>query len=142
MKKQFLLLSPHAPVFSYRFWRILWCAQEEAASRGSAADKVIEIPAADMPPLSQGLFAVEHIHLHHPLLVSTTQLPADFMGKLLKVRKATCSLSSPDEGYIYFPSGELFVSCAKDAIRSHNPLSGKVVLQNLWNQVLLRGEDV
>jgi len=135
MTKQFLLTGPLTQRLKYQGWRT-FCFR--GVSPGAGADVVIDIPSRKMPPLSQGLFALEQFDPQGLLVISTQPLSERVMDKLSTADRAASCLSEPDVGYICFRTADDFIRCAKDAIRAHDPLKGYVSLMDVWQQALLK----
>lgn len=136
MKPLLLIMTSMPPKGQWPEWNTVWCAPSLLQRAESDADQVIILPGTKIPPLCQGLLVGEGWPLAVPVALITEQKAS------LPLPDADCAradLSAPDVGMLYFPRREQFVTCAQNAIRTHNPLQGPVTLQDCWHQASIMG---
>ena len=113
---------------------VIYCMRIDVPT-SCTSKNIIHLPDSFISPVCQALFALADSDTSIPVIITTRHINFDI----------TCSeyvlsgLASEDEGWLYFPSIEKFLICAKNALRCHNPLHNMVKLVDCWNQAILHG---
>lgn len=84
--------------------------------------------------LCQALFLLVDIPVGCKILIVANNTVPSIDGDRTRVLS---KLDAEDNGWLYFPSVNEFLTCAMDAIRSNNPLQGEAKLVDCWHQAIL-----